>query len=197
MVNIARVKVEWSGAGVTGGGLSQFYSTADGYDLALAVDTMFDGLCAYLPPSVSIHIPAGGEVLDSATGDLVDTWAGAPGSTQPGRSTGPFSIGVGCRIVWETNGRTNNRRVRGSTFLVPLSGAVYDTDGTIAGGMKDIMQGHAETLVSSLSNQLVIWTRPVPASSDPGAPPARAGGVNSVLSVTMPDKVSWLRTRRT
>ena len=131
---------------------------------------------------------AGGEVLDDVTGDVVGVWSAGSGVIAPGGGAGPFAMGVGTRIVWGTNGITNGRRVRGSTYLVPIGSSGYENDGTITGGTLTAFQTAADNLRTALGGDFVIWRRPTASA---------VGGTSSVLSASVPDKVSWLRTRRT
>ena len=48
-----------------------------------------------------------------------------------GSGQGGFAAGVGARVVWETGAVRNGRRVRGSTFVVPIWSSAYETNGTL------------------------------------------------------------------
>jgi hypothetical protein len=189
VATINRVRVVWSGSAVVGGGVSTFYFTGTGTGVNTMVKNFFTGIQSLFPTTVSFTIPATGEQLDSSTGDTTGSWTDGVQSTLVGTATVQnYAAGVGARVTWFTNGRTNNRRVRGTTFLVPISTANYDTDGTLNSTAFAVIRDNAASLVSAASNSLVIWTRPNE---------EHAGALNSVLSSAAPDKTSWLRTRKT
>lgn len=188
MTDINRLRATWSGSGVVGPGVSTFYALGTGSALSAAVADLFTDLVAALPVSVNITIPGGGEVIEDSTGATTGTWTSGGGGVISGTDPGAFSQGVGIRMVWETAGLTNNRRVRGSTFMCPLAGNVFANDGTPASGARTVMTDAAIAFVSSLVGDLVIWTKPT--DSTPGK-------ISEVTSGTVPDRVSWLTSRRT
>lgn len=188
MVDIARVRVAWSGSAIVGGGVSTFYSTGTGSVLADAVETFWDATKSYRPAGASCTIPAEGDVLNSSTGELVGGWSGGPGTSIAGTGAGEYAKGVGARVVWNTNGFTNGRRVRGSTYLVPLVASMFAIDGTINDAVRTNIIGFAEAFRTTMGGDFVIWTRPTA---------EHIGGVNSTTSASCPDTPSWLRTRRT
>lgn len=96
------------------------------------------------------------------------------------------------RVKWFTGGIVHGRMVQGSTFIVPLMTTAYETDGTLTSAVTSNASTAANTLISATDT--VIWSRPFPGST---GNPARAGSSHAVIAATIPDKVSWLRTRRT
>jgi hypothetical protein len=89
--------------------------------------------------------------------------------------------------VWRTSGLRHGRRVQGSTFIVPLALGSYQSDGTLVDANVTTIRNAAQTLLGSQALQ--ILSKATPGTSD--------GQANPVISVTVPDKVSWLRSRRT
>jgi hypothetical protein len=101
-----------------------------------------------------------------------------------------WASGVGCRQRWLTAGITRGRRVRGSTFLVPLGQNLYDGTGSIADATVTALATAANTLRAADSGSMRIYSRPTSA--------ANADGVaHAVTGSDLPDRVSWLRSRRT
>jgi len=184
-----RLRVEWSGPAVVGSGISTFYGDegAGSLDPAEFV-TFFDTIKNVIAPGVVWTVPNGGDQLNETTGELAGTWSGSGGGTVGSTGSGNFAVGVGARVAWGTGGIVNGRRVRGSTFLVPIAANSYDAQGTISSGSLSSIQTAADGLISGLTGALVIWSRPVP---------GRAGSMHEVLSAAAPDRVSWLRSRRT
>jgi hypothetical protein len=191
MTDLARVRAVWTGAGVVGGGVSTHYVDASiaPVDYANAIDAFYQAVMPNLPVSVSVTVQRTGEVIDDATGTFIAPWSAAGATTaRTGTDGGPYAAGVGLRVVWNTNGVSGRRRARGSTFLVPLGAGQYDTAGTINNPSLANYQSAASALVAALPGSLVIWRRPRGGTG---------GGHNDVISAVVPDKVSWLRSRRT
>lgn len=168
--------------------MSTFYGVGSGSDLADACFDYFDAIKTSFPSSLTWTIPTAGDTLDDNTGELNGAWTGGAGGTVSGTQGGSFAAGVGARVVWETAGITNGRRVRGSTFLCPLIGGAYDTDGTLIAATRTSLDNASSILTGGSTWTLVILTRLTPAHS---------GTSHDVVSSTVPDKVSWLRSRRT
>ena len=140
-----------------------------------------------MPSAVTVTIPSSGEVFDSVTGDLTGTWTQGTTSTFPGSGSGAFARGVGIRVLWFTDGHTNNRRVRGTTYVVPCTSATYDSDGTIQGAIITDWTTHCSTYIAATSTDAVIWTRPKNGAG---------GKTQSLTGVQVPDSVTTLRSRR-
>ena len=185
---IQRLRCEWGGTGVEGPGLSTFYAEADG-TLAIQVGAagFFDAIKSYLPTGTTINVPQGGDLIDEVTGSLLGTWGGSGSTTITGGGTGTFAQGVGARVVWETGAVRGGRRVRGSTFIVPIRSSAYDTDGTLSAGTVTAFQTAISNMMVQVPTQMRVWSRPRPGLGGAGV---------QVSAGRIPDKVSWLRSRR-
>lgn len=182
-----RIKVEWSGTGVDGPGLTVLHFNASQSVNATvnAVNAFFAAAAVAVPVGTTIRVPGGGDNIDPATGELTSTWGGSGSTAHEGDSETSFAAGVGLRIVWTTGVIRGGRRVRGSTFIVPIGVGHYDEDGTLQNDTVTTFN----TLAGNLANAgLVVWSRPRP---------GLAGAEVGVASAIVPDKVSWLRSRRT
>lgn len=186
MPTIDRVRVTWSGSPVTGPGLSTFYFNGGTADPA-AISALFTAIAPYVAAGVGWNIPGAGDQLDVASGDLVGSWSAAGGSLIASSGNAEHAQGVGCRIKWLTSGIVNGRRVTGSTFVVPLHRLMYDTDGTLAAGVVSVVQAAALAYVSAVTPDGVIYSR----KTDD-----RDGTAHPLTYATLPDAVSWLRSRR-
>jgi hypothetical protein len=175
---------------MVGPGVSTFYTSGDGATLLAALKTFFTAVQTTFPNGkVTWQFPSGGEIIDSATGELVGAWSGpAAVDITAASSNATWAQGVGARITWNTAGFLRGRRVRGSTFFVPLNLSMFDSDGTIVGSILTQYATAAGALVTAVP-QITVWSRPTVAGGDGGATPITSG--------TMADKVSWLRSRRT
>lgn len=185
---IQRLRCEWTGTGVEGPGLTTFYAEADG-TLAIQVGAaaFFAQVTPMIPTGTTITIPQGGDLIDEATGELTGTWGSTGTTTATGNATGAFAAGVGARVVWETGAVRGGRRVRGSTFVVPLVGIFYEDNGTLSAAALGRLNDAIDDMLVQVPTQMRVWSRPRP---------ALAGAAVPVTSGRAPDKVSWLRSRR-
>lgn len=174
---------------MTGPGLTTFYGTGfTAADMSASVQDYFDAVKALVPEGVTWTIPQGGDVIDETTGDLTGAW-GTGGSYQVSSSrAGNYAAGVGVRHVLQTATVVGGRRVRGSFFLVPLGSGAYDVNGSIDNTTLTTIDTAAQALYTALNTEWVVWSRPTA---------TRAGSAAEVTGVTTPDRVSWLRSRRT
>jgi len=181
--------VAWSGSLTTGPGLSTFYlASTDLTGKPANLVTFFTAIRSFFPTGMTWTIPTSGDQLDDATGALVGAWSASGGGVVTGNASGTnYAQGVGCRITWNTNGIHRGRRVRGTTFLTSLNAIEFQVDGTPQGGTVTAIQSAANTLVTNLGS-MVIWGRPKGSES---------GASFNVQNATVPDAVSWLRSRRT
>lgn len=189
MTNLNRVRVALTGSGVTGPGVATHYvlGTMSSTEQS-AIKAFWTDLAGQMPIGVSIDVPTSGEVIDDNNGDVVGLWSAGSGGTIHGAGATGYAQGVGARIVWETNGVTNNRRVRGSTYVVPLLSSAWDPDGTMRAVVVTAIEGAASTLRAALPSRLAILTRLTTVHS---------GTSHAVTSSRVPDTPSWLRSRRT
>lgn len=189
MAIINRLRVSWSGAPVVGPGLSTFYQGPGGsVGFADDIAAFFFNIAAQVVTGVQWLVPSNGETIDAATGTVTGTWSepGTGGVVVSSGSAG-FVNGTGARVVWNTGGVFAGRTVRGATFIVPLPTNSFEGAGNLTASAITALQDAANALVAA-EPQLSIWSRPA------GIVP---GESNEVISASVPDAVSWLRSRRT
>lgn len=186
---IQRLRVEWSGTSVEGAGVTTFYADADG-TMAIQVGAggFFDEVLDLLPPGTTITIPAGGDVLDESTGTITGAWGGGSSTVKTQSLPQAYAAGVGARVVWETGGIRNGRRVKGSTFVLPLGNTCYENDGSLTAATITALDAACAAMLAQVPTQMRVWSRPT--ATLPGV-------AHPVLGYSVPDKVSWLRSRRT
>lgn len=189
-MNIDRVRVVWSGDAVVGGGVSTLYAAeGDGHTLASGLASFFNNIKQFFPSS-KVHWAFNnvGETIDASTGQAVGAWTGDGVWSETSTGSEPsWASGVGVRVQWNTNVFSNGRRVRGSTFLVPLAVSAYDTDGSLSSTVTSTVQAQINALITAAPS-LGVHSRPSPGGSD--------GGFATVSSGLCVDKVSWLRSRK-
>jgi len=171
-----------------GSGVSTFYFDEAHSGWVADLQAFWVALAARVPSVVTFTTLNTGDIIDEDTGDLVGTWTDGATSTVNSSGSGVYAAGVGVRGRWPTSGIKNGRRVRGSTFIVPLVGSAFQSDGTIDGTVWTSISTAFGNLYTAGAGYQYVWSRPV----------AGAGGqANLVIGTDVPDKVSWLRSRRT
>lgn len=183
-----RLRATWSGPPVVGGGVSTFYALDTSPGFPAAVRALLNAAAGSIQAGVTITIPNNGDVIDASTGALTGAWTdGAAPAPIVCTDAGTYAAGVGAQWRWRTSGIVAGRRVTGSTFLVPLGANTYDGDGNIGSVQLTAFNAAAAAYITA-APYAVIWSRPRP---------GRAGSSHLITSGSMPDRVSWLRSRRT
>lgn len=187
MANLARVRSTWAGPGVVGPGVSTFY--VDEADTGFVADlgTFWTTVRSLIPSGTVITTLGSGDLIDIATGELTGSWSDGGSSVVTCNGAGDFAGGVGCRIAWATSGIRNGRRVRGSTFVVPLLTSQYTAGGILEGTTVTTVEGAASALRTAMGTNLKVYSRPAGGV---------AGQASTVISSSVPNAISWLRTRR-
>lgn len=200
MGRIIRVKVNWTGfVGSPGYTNLHFEPTVESdpitqtlVDAAVAkVQTWLTAMKVYLPPAVVTGIDPQVVELDEQTGAIEAFWSVVPSAASPGTNTNlNFTSGAGMCITWGTGGVRKGRRVRGRTFVVPISHGSMESDGSLVNGHVTSWQGFANTLAGDSNGiRLVIYAR-TPGAIIPD------GGAYDVTSVSIKDRPAFLTSRR-
>lgn len=198
-VSMARMRVVWSGAATTGGGVSTFYfRTIPPAGAPAAVAAFFTAIKGFWTADQSWTIPNTGDVIDDADGSLVSSWTSGSSSVVTGTASGHnWAQGVGTRVTWPTGAVMDGHRVIGATYLTSMNAIEFQTDGTLQAGTVAAIQAAGVTLIGAAPN-LSVWHRPITAKPLHVPPiPFRAGGSANATTCVVPDKTSWLRSRRT
>ena len=202
-MDILRITAQWSG--FTGApGYSNFHFTTDGgfWDGGLlgdAAQTAADGAATrvagafnaardQLPSGVRVDIQTEAEILNSDTGEIVG-FAEVPAGYAIGNGgTGGWSAASGAVVNWRTNDYRFGRRIRGRTFLVPLAGSAYQSDGTLSTSGRAAVQSFGAEMVGGTGGaEFGVWSRPRNGN----------GGVfATVVGYNVPDMAAVLRSRR-
>lgn len=185
MVDMARARVEWTG-GVPGGGLSTFYCASVSPDFS-ALKAWFTALAPYLPPSVTIHVPGSGDLVDMASGHITGAYTATGSGTVVGTGNSAWSNGVGMAVQWGTTLIVGGRRLKGRTFVCPLAQGFASADGTLNDAIVTAVQTASNTLVAA--DLIRVWHRPKPSAPT-------SGTWSPVVAAVIPDRVTALRSRR-
>lgn len=154
-----RLQVRWTGF-MGGPGYSNFYFVG-GVAHSDPVHAFFTSLSALMVGNCSVNIPDGGDTFNEATGELTGAW-GTPTSRNVASQNGPaaYAGGSGACISWNTNSINRGRKIRGRTFLVPLYGGTFDTDGSISAMHLTELNNWVATFADAGASGLGIWSRP-------------------------------------
>lgn len=203
MVNIMRVKARWTGfSGAPGYTVMHFrdFDTGDGPGVdptAASAQAASDRMRAFLgafpellPITVRIDLDPNVDILEDSTGTMVDSLTVTPGAQLSGSSGGNYSAAIGAVVNWSTGSIRAGRRVRGRSFLVPLSSTAFFTDGTLSASALTTLQAAANILVDRTNTpDLGVYARPTLAGAADGQWVVATGA-------RVPDMGAVLRSRR-
>lgn len=188
-MTLARVNCAWQNwPGAPG--VSTFYLDPTPAQATIdSIRTFFNALVGLLPVGLTITVPSSGDEISESTGDLTGVWSVAtPPAVVTGTANAAYSGVSGAVVHWLTQGVVVNRRVRGRTFLVPLTQGAYDTAGSLSTATISTIKTAADALVAANPGLINVWSRPRPGLS---------GTQNAVTSTRVPDLAVSLRSRRT
>lgn len=191
---ISRIKVTWSGF-VGAPGVSTFYSIDQGVDVPL-IRTFFSAIAGMLPADVTISFSATGDVLDETTGAITGTYTVAQPDNVEGTNASDYAAPVGMSVEWETGVIQDGRRLRGRTYLVPMTGDMFSADGSPDPTAVTTLLDAAQSLADD--SHLVVWHRPRAAKTEETIPAvtSRTGGYASLSGATVTDAAAVLTSRR-
>lgn len=192
-MDILRITARWSGFSGAPGYSNFFFAGGGGLigdqnQVADRVRSAFVFVGSILPAGVSIAIEPEAAVIDSDTGVVNDFRAVDQEDALVGAGSGGHSGASGAVINWRTADLRGGRRIRGRTFLVPLAGNAYETNGTLTTSALDALRLFGNTMVGGdLDSEFGVWSRPTGGS----------GGVFATATgFSVPDKAAVLRSRR-
>lgn len=151
------------------------------------IHAFFIDLLAQFPLGYSVQVPNTGDTINDSTGQISGTWTGPDQDSIVGAYGGAYAAGVGASFRWRTQGVVNGHRVSGRTYLVPLLSSNYEDNGTIGAPTLMVLRAAAETLRTTTTGSMVVWSRPGP---------GRPGSSHLWTASSVEDKVAILRSRR-
>ena len=197
------VTTNWSG--LQGGpGITQMAMEADppgGFIDDATADIMVDAVAAFwnsikseIPNDVTLTVSGEVQMFATATGELGPIYTSAtPPAAIVGGSALAYSAASGYKINIRTGDVKNNRRVRGSIFVVPSSINVYDNNGNVSSSVATAVSTAQATLRTTLAGPniaLGVWSRPK------GSPTPSGGTFHETTGLDVSTKVAVLRGRR-
>jgi hypothetical protein len=210
MAEIIRMRARWSGF-QGGPGYSLFHyrdfdttppTNAHATQAATDIRAFYDTIKSFLPPIVKLDVEADCDVIEETTGELIGAVTATPGATVTGTAiSAGYAASAGAVVTWKTNGVRNSRRIRGRTFVVPLSSNAYSPDGTLQPDFLTAGNAAAVALADSStgSPDLGVWARPTPILDVDGNPTGEHNpdGIWYVANGhSIPDMAAVLRSRR-
>ena len=194
---IDRVRVDLTGF-PGGPGVSTFYAIA-GPTLVPQVRTFYAAIISQMPAGVVAHVEDAGDSIDDTNGTIGGSWTVAPGTDANSTHSAAYAAASGGLVKWLTSTILDGHRLRGHTFIVPMAGDAFATDGGLLPGAAAILSNAAAALVTASAGNLVVWHRPKhgprPAAGGP-RPVIRVGGHGVVTGSSVPTKSAVLRSRR-
>jgi hypothetical protein len=183
-----RVTALWTGtSGLPGYSRMSFTGALTASEAGTAAGnwrTFFLGQQARIPSDITISFDGVAQVF-STDQVLVDEVAYTPPSPIVGSGTGDYASPVGMVVNWLTGSFTNGRRNRGRTFLVPLVGSVFDTDGSPDAASLTGVTASANTFANSTPRPVVV-----------GGNELRGFWEAPMTGASVPDRAAVLRSRR-
>ena len=197
---ILRGKIRWTIPGAGTAYTVLHFGTDDGFNPeqadADAVATKMSAFCntikANLPNVVSLQVQNELEKIDSNNGEMITIWTVATQQVHAGTASAAagWAAAAGGVISWSTGIVHRSRRIRGRTFVVPMSNEVWDLDGTI----KSVPMGTLNTAATALRD--AAGTTRLGVFARPSVPGAQDGRFAPVSGHRVPDMSAILRSRR-
>jgi len=198
MAQIGRLKINWTGF-IGAPGYTNLYFRdfpGDTLDQAMAdgftakVDTWLDAWVSSLPSTVSILVDPTVDVVNEQSGELEGFLTVAPDTARVGSGAGTYAGPAGICVNWSTNGIRHGRRIRGRTFMVPITSAAMQSDGSVATASLTALRTATATFIGAAgTGDLGVWSRPTLAEPT-------GGQWSAVSAFTINDKIAVLRSRR-
>lgn len=162
MTTISRVRTTWSGFAGAPGYTAMWCTSGAEQTLMDAQRAFFNSIKALFCTPVGFAWSPGDITVDVATGAVNGFYGGKtpPAGVSGTAGTLAYAAGVGVRVAWTTSTLRGSRRMQGSSILVPVAPGAFATDGTIDNANLATIQTAANTLVSTMGTNLLVFGRP-------------------------------------
>lgn len=164
-----------------------------------SVHTFWSAVAPEMPGDVTMNVETSGDIIDDATGALVSAYSEAALAPIVGSASGGYAAPCGGLVRWNTATILDGRRLRGRTFIVPMTGFYDDAAGGFTDAQVAVIKSAADAFIAAQSASFVIWHRPAAArlaGEDGPARAAHAGGHGLVTGSGVTGKFAVLRSRR-
>jgi len=206
MTTLYRIRTIWSGFTGAPGYTNMYFGATDplqaGADTAAtAVNTFWTAIKSALPLAVTLNVESAVALIEDTTGEQTDelTLTATPATVQ-GVLSERFASPAGVCVTWNTATFKEGRKVKGRTYLVPVTSSVFENNGTVDNTYRTTLQTAASALVTG-PGAFVVYARHRDAQTAEESPtgkarPERMGVGALVTSAAIKDKVTVLRSRR-
>lgn len=190
---IMRVTLQWTGFDGAPGYTNLYFGAGGGFisdvgQVLDRIDSALEDVISVFPAGLRIGVNSEVAFLDESTGVVTSFEDDGTIRGWTSNNAGPYSATSGAVIIWRTDDVRNGRRIAGRTFMVPLAGSSYESDGTLSVSARQQLLDFGNALAAwDLDSELMVWSRPVNGSGGVGA---------TVTSVQVPDMAAVLRSRR-
>lgn len=191
MATIGRIRVRWEGF-FGAPGVSTFYCLSPA-TFRPGLVTFFNSIGETIPTAASTVVESSGDLVDDTTGLITGAWADGAEVTKVGTVAGQYAGPVGAVINWQTTRVIVGRRLRGKTFIVPLGGGSYDTNGTLFTATRTAITDAAAALIAAAPGQMVVLHKATPTTPTRVATDWESA---AVATSSVPDLTAVLRSRR-
>jgi hypothetical protein len=161
LTSLDRVRVGWQFA-IGGPGVSTFYFDSAASPPVAALKTFFGSLAPNIPDDIVFKYPSAGEQIEHTTGQLSGAWSGSVLADTPGTDNTGFAAPAGVMFKWLTGSILNGHRVVGRTFIVPIAGNCYATNGQITTaaltGFKACAANLLTAVAAGTSKPMVVYS---------------------------------------
>jgi hypothetical protein len=195
VANIEKCVLTWTGFTGAPGYTVLYFKAGSANSSQSALKTFIVTVAQYIPSAITISFPAGGDVIDEATGKAVNTWSTTQQSAAVGTAATTWVSMAGAQTRWETGAFANGHRVRGRTFWVPLAIGNF-TQGLVTAACANGINSAATSYLGGISFAQLVWHRPVYDHSVKPPVLTRPGLGYPVASAVTPTKAVYLSERR-
>lgn len=186
-------RVGWNSGG-TNPGVTVFHgrkgptSTDSGAaeDLRDKARAFFDAVKGMVGGGVVWNFPGEVTELDTVTGQLQNVVQITAGASVTATGATAYAAPAGGRIEWRTPAIVNGRRLRGRTYVVPLTTGFFDTQGTLSASAITTLSTAAAAFLDLGTYGRIspcVWSR-------------THGVLADITSAIVPDEAAVMRSRR-
>lgn len=193
MATLQRVRSVWTGFQGAPGYTDMYFGVSDppsesAQDHVDAVADFWGALVSFIPTVVTITVEPVVIELEAEDGLIIgERTVGTAPAAVDCTASGAYAAPTGCTVQWITSTYLGGRRLRGRSYVVPLSTQAYQDNGTLYDTTRAAIEAAGEALRVD-AGDMVVWHRPTDAGND--------GTQALVTSVKVGDRCAILRSRR-
>lgn len=163
MADLYEIKTFWSAENSPGGESIMYFrdGTATLDFLRQSINVMYTSVATRFDSLTTWSVAQSGNIVDEATGTLVDEWSSGNDYSGNGSASGqPVPNEAQLLIRWNPQVIIGGRRLKGRTYVPGLSSLAMDA-GHVSSAVVGDFQAAAEQFIDDCATQFVTWRRPV------------------------------------